>query len=137
MSSTKQTETSPASLRALALAASSGFRSKVIEVPEWNGAKVMLREPSGEAWVKFREIMTPPEPEEGHETPKLSIQEEYLRNKQADVVMFIDVLLDESGNRVFSEGDEQTVSEIYGPVHSRLLSQAIGLGMSQETAEAK
>lgn len=137
MSSTKQTETSPASLRTLALAASSGFRSKVIEVPEWNGAKVMLREPSGEAWVKFREIMTPPEPEEGHETPKLSIQEEYLRNKQADVVMFIDVLLDESGNRVFSEGDEQTVSEIYGPVHSRLLSQAIGLGMSQETAEAK
>ncbi len=137
MSSTKQTETSPASLRALALAASSGFRSKVIEVPEWNGAKVMLREPSGEAWVKFREIMTPTEPEEGQEPQKLSIQEEYLRNKQADVVMFIDVLLDESGNRVFGEGDEQTVSEIYGPVHSRLLSQAIGLGMSQEKAEAK
>lgn len=137
MPSTKQTEKSPASLRTLALAASSGFRSKVIEVPEWNGAKVMLREPSGEAWVKFREIMTPPETEEGHEPPKLSIQEEYLRNKQADVVMFIDVLLDEGGNRVFSEGDEQTVSEIYGPVHSRLLSQAIGLGMSQETAEAK
>lgn len=137
MSSTKQTETSPASLRALALAASSGFRSKVIEVPEWNGAKVMLREPSGEAWVKFREIMTPTEPEEGQEPQNLSIQEEYLRNKQADVVMFIDVLLDESGNRVFGEGDEQTVSEIYGPVHSRLLSQAIGLGMSQEKAEAK
>jgi hypothetical protein len=137
MPSTKQTETSPASLRTLALAASSGFRSKVIDVPEWSGAKVMLREPSGEAWVKFREIMTPPEPEEGQEPQKLSIQEEYLRNKQADVVMFIDVLLDENGNRVFSEGDEQTVSEIYGPVHSRLLSQAIGLGMSQETAEAK
>lgn len=137
MPSTQKTETSPSSLRALALAASSGFRSKVIEVPEWNGAKVMLREPSGEAWVKFREIMTPAEPEEGQEPQKLSIQEEYLRNKQADVVMFIDVLLDESGNRVFSEGDEQTVSEIYGPVHSRLLSQAISLGMSQEKAEAK
>lgn len=137
MSSTKQTKSSPASLRDLALAASSGFRSKVIEVPEWNGAKVMLREPSGEAWVKFREIMTPPEPEEGQEPQKLSIQNEYLRNKQADVVMFIDVLLDEGGNRVFEDGDEQTVSEIYGPVHSRLLSQAIGLGMSQEKAEAK
>ncbi|MEN4605993.1 phage tail assembly chaperone [Pantoea agglomerans] len=137
MPSTKKTETSPASLRALALAASSGFRSKVVEVPEWNGAKVMLREPSGEAWVKFREIMTPPESEEGQEPQKLSIQEEYLRNKQADVVMFIDVLLDESGSRVFSEADEQTVSEIYGPVHSRLLSQAIGLGISQEKAEAK
>lgn len=137
MSSTKQTKASPSSLRDLALAASSGFRSKLIDVPEWNGAKVMLREPSGEAWVKFREIMTPPEAEEGQESPKLSIQEEYLRNKQADVVMFIDVLLDENGQRVFSDSDEQTVSEIYGPVHSRLLSQAIGLGMSQEKAEAK
>lgn len=137
MSSTKKTETPPSPLRALALAASSGFRSKVVEVPEWNGAKVMLREPSGEAWVKFREIMTPSEPEEGQEPQKLSIQEEYLRNKQADVVMFIDVLLDESGSRVFSEADEETVSEIYGPVHSRLLSQAISMGMSQEKAEAK
>ena len=137
MSSTNQTKTSPASLRDLALAVSSGFRSKVIPVPEWNGAKVMLREPSGEAWVKFREIMTPPEPAEGQEPQKLTMQEDYLRNKRADVVMFIDVLLDENGERVFSDDDEQTVSEIYGPVHSRLLSQAIGLGMSQEAAEAK
>ncbi|MDH2066888.1 phage tail assembly chaperone [Pantoea sp. GD03673] len=137
MPSLKQAQTSPASLRALALAASSGFRSKIVEVPEWNGAKVMLREPSGEAWVKFREIMMPPETEDGQEPQKLSIQDEYLRNKLADVVMFIDVLMDESGNRVFSESDEQTVSEIYGPVHSRLLSQAIGLGMSQEKAEVK
>ncbi|ORM66125.1 phage tail assembly chaperone [Pantoea rwandensis] len=137
MSSTNQTKASPASLRDLALAVSSGFRSKIIPVPEWSGAKVMLREPSGEAWVKFREIMTPPEAVEGQEPQKLTMQEEYLRNKRADVVMFIDVLLDESGNRVFSEEDEQTVSDIYGPVHSRLLSQAIGLGMSQETAEAK
>lgn len=137
MSSTKQTKTSPASLRDLALAPSSGFRTKVIEVPDWNGAKVMLREPSAEAWVKFREIMTPPEPEEGQETKKLTAQEEFLRNKQADVVMFIDVLLDENGDRVFSDADEQTVSNIYGPVHSRLLSQALGLGMSQETAAAK
>lgn len=137
MSSTSNAKTSPASLRDLALATSSGFRSKVVEVPEWNGVKVMLREPSGEAWVKFREIMTPAETEEGQESHKLSIQDEYLRNKQADVVMFIDVLLDENGARVFNQGDEQTVSEIYGPVHSRLLSQAIALGMSQEKAEAK
>lgn len=137
MSSTSNAKASPASLRDLALATSSGFRSKVVEVPEWNGAKVMLREPSGEAWVKFREIMTPDETEEGQEPHKLSIQDEYLRNKQADVVMFIDVLLDENGARVFNQGDEHTVSEIYGPVHSRLLSQAIALGMSQEKAEAK
>lgn len=137
MSSNSNGKALPPSLRDLALAASSGFRSKIVEVPEWNGAKVILREPSGEAWVKFREIMAPAEAEEGQEPQKLSIQDEYLRNKQADVVMFIDVLLDENGEQVFNQGDEQTVSEIYGPVHSRLLSQAIALGMSQEKAEAK
>lgn len=136
MSPTKKTKTSPSALRDLALAPSSGFRSKVIEVPEWNGAKVMLREPSGEAWLRFREIMTP-DLAEGEEAPKLTQQETYLRNKKADVVMFMDVLLDEDGNRVFSDQDEATVSEIYGPVHSRLLSQALNLGMSQEAAEAK
>ncbi len=136
MSSNKQTKTSPSSLRDLALAPSSGFRSKIISVPEWNGANVMLREPSGEAWLRFRETMTPDLPE-GEEAPKLTQQETYLRNKRADVVMFMDVLLDEDGNRVFSDLDEATVSKIYGPVHSRLLSQALNLGMSQEAAEAK
>ncbi|QGY29075.1 phage tail assembly chaperone [Pantoea cypripedii] len=137
MPKTAQPKVSPLSLRALALAPSSGFRTKVITVPEWDGVKIMLREPSGEAWAKFREIVTPPEPAEGQEPQKLTMQEEFIRNKKADVVMFIDVLLDEAGNRVFSTEDEDTVSEIYGPVHSRLLSQALNLGMSQEVAEAK
>lgn len=136
MSKAEQSKPSPASLRDLALAPSSGFRSKVISVPEWNDAKVMLREPSGEAWLHFREIMTP-DLQEGEEVPKLTQQETYLRNKKADVVMFMDVLLDENGKRVFSDQDEAIVSEIYGPVHSRLLSQALNLGMSQEAAEAK
>ena len=137
MSSTKQVTAPQASLRDLALAVSSGCRSKVIPVPEWNGAKVMLREPSGEAWVKFREIIAPTEPEESLEPKKLTRQEEYIRNKKADVVMFMDILLDENGERVFSDDDEQTVTAIYGPVHSRLLSQALKLGLSQDDAEAK
>lgn len=136
MSNTEKTTASPASLRALALAPSSGFRSKVITVPEWDNAKVMLREPSGEAWMRFREIMSP-ELAEGETETKLTPQETFLRNKSADVVMLIDVLLDENGDRVFSDEDEPIVSEIYGPVHTRLLNQALKLGISQETAEAK
>jgi hypothetical protein len=136
MSNTEKTTASPASLRALALAPSSGFRSKIITVPEWDDAKVMLREPSGEAWMRFREIMGLELPE-GVEAPKLTPQETFLRNKSADVVMLIDVLLDESGAPVFNDQDQQIVSEIYGPVHTRLLNQALKLGVSQETAEAK
>lgn len=136
MSNTEKTSAPMASLRALALAPSSGFRSKVIPVPEWGNAKVMLREPSGEAWMRFREIMSPGL-EECEEPPKLTPQETFLRNKSADVIMLIDVLLDENGERVFSKDDETIVSEIYGPVHTRLLNQALNLGITQEAAEAK
>ncbi|MGQ7075666.1 phage tail assembly chaperone, partial [Escherichia sp. SP-MK2] len=101
--------------------------------PEWDGAKVTLREPSGDAWVKFREIVNP-QLQEGEEPAQLSETQKFLRNKEADVVLFIDVLLDENGERVFNDDDQQLVSEIYGPVHARLLAQALGLGMSQEEA---
>ncbi|NIG74670.1 phage tail protein [Klebsiella sp. Ap-873] len=122
------------SLRAMALAPSKAYRTKEnIPVPEWDNMKVTLREPSGDAWVKFREIINP-EVAEGAEAPKLTAAQTFLRNKEADVVLFIDVLLDETGQRVFSDADQALVSEIYGPVHSRLLSQAINLGMSQEEA---
>lgn len=122
------------SLRAMALAPSKAYRTKEnIPVPEWDNMKVTLREPSGDAWVKFREIINP-EVAEGTEVPKLTAAQTFLRNKEADVVLFIDVLLDEAGQRVFSDADQALVSEIYGPVHSRLLAQAINLGMSQEEA---
>ena len=98
-------KTSQNSLRDVALTASKAYRTKDgITVPEWDGAKVTLREPSGDAWVKFREIVNP-QLAEGEEAPTLTEAEKFLRNKEAD-----------------------------GPVHARLLAQALGLGMSQEEA---
>ncbi|KIS44767.1 phage tail assembly chaperone [Kosakonia radicincitans] len=122
------------SLRDLALAAASGYRTKTVTVPEWGGAKVTLREPSGEAWATFREFLgaTPDD-----DKNPLSETEKFIRNKEADVILFLDVLLDETGARVFSEGDRATVAEIYGPVHARLLRQALELGITQEDAEKK
>lgn len=125
------------SLRELALTPNLAFRTKSITVPEWNNAKVTVREPSGDAWVKFREFLTPPELPEGEEPAKLTSAQEFMRNKDADVILFIDVLLDEDGNRVFSDDDSQIVREIYGPVHKRLLSAALALGVDQDQAEKK
>lgn len=124
------------SLRDMALAPSLAFRTRTIAVPEWK-TKVTVREPSGDAWVKFREFLTPPELPEGEEPVKLTAAQEFMRNKDADVILFIDVLLDEDGNRVFSDDDSQIVREIYGPVHKRLLSAALALGVDQEQAEKK
>ena len=120
----------------MALAPSLAFRTRTITVPEWK-TKVTVREPSGDAWVKFREFLTPPELQEGEEPVKLTDAQEFMRNKDADVILFIDVLLDEDGNRVFSDDDSQIVREIYGPVHKRLLSTALALGVDQDQAEKK
>ena len=125
------------SLRELALTPNLAFRTKSITVPEWNDAKVILREPSGDAWVKFREFITPPELGEGEEAPKLTAAQEFIRNKKADTILFVDVLRDEAGVRVFSDDVIGSVAEVYGQVHKRLLNVALALGVDQDQAEKK
>jgi len=125
-----------ASLRDLALAPSGAYRIKETTVPEWDGAKVILREPSGQAWADFQALLNPEVPE-GTEPTKLTPAETFNRNRAADVILFIDVLLDEEGQPVFSAEDQEAVAQIYGPVHVRLLQQALALGVSQEVAEKK
>ena len=128
---------SQSTLREIALTPSLAFRTKIITVPEWNNAKVTLREPSGDAWVNFREFLTPPELGEGEEPPKLTAAQEFIRNKEADTILFVDVLRDEAGERVFSDDDIATVAEVYGQVHKRLLNVALALGVDQDQAEKK
>jgi hypothetical protein len=41
-------------LKALALAPMAGFRKKEVTVPEWENAKVIIREPSAEAWIRWQ-----------------------------------------------------------------------------------
>jgi hypothetical protein len=122
------------SLRDLALAAASAYRTKTVTIPEWGGVKVTLREPSGEAWATFREFV---DALPDDDKKALSETEKFIRNKEADVILFLDVLLDETGSCVFGKDDRATVAEIYGPVHARLLRKALELGITQEEAEKK
>ena len=124
------------SIRSLALAPMSGFRTTVIKVPEWEGARVKLREPSGAAWVEWRQIVNP-DLGDAEEQQKLTAAQTAHRNMQADVVLFIDVLLDEDDLPVFNSEDKPQIEAIYGPVHSRLLKQALDLGTSSVDAEKK
>ncbi len=123
-------------LRKLALAPMSGFRTSVVHVPEWDNVSVKLREPSGKAWLEWRQIVNP-EQDEGDESQPLSAAQVAHRNMQADVVLFIDVLLDENDQPVFTAEDKSQVETIYGPVHARLLKQALDLSTSSATAEKK
>lgn len=120
------------SIKELALAKMSGFRHKIITVPEWGGVKVVLREPSGEGWLRWQEIA-----KSGTDEEEVSVSEKAHRNLCADVALFIDVLCDADKQPVFSQEDEDQVRDIYGPVHSRLLKQALDLITSAEDAKAK
>ena len=97
------------SLKALALAPMAGFRKKEVSVPEWDNAKVIIREPSERAF----------------------------RTMRADVTLFIDILLDTDLQPVFTVDDTEQVEAIYGPVHSRLLKQALDLIRDADDAKAK
>ena len=127
---------SAVSLRTLALAPLSGFRKKVVTVPEWGDAAVTIREPSSKGWIEWQQIISPDVPE-GQEPVKLTPAQMVHRNMQADVILFIDVLLDEDDQPVFTEEDRGLVESIYGPVHSRLLKQALELSTTAEVAEKK
>lgn len=130
------------SLKALALAPMAGFRKKEVSVPEWDNAKVIIREPSAEAWIRWQGIASPeppkaPEGQEAPEAPELTPSERAFRTMRADVTLFIDILLDTDLHPVFTVDDTEQVEAIYGPVHSRLLKQALDLIRDADDAKAK
>ncbi|AOR64864.1 phage tail assembly chaperone [Pectobacterium wasabiae] len=120
------------SIKSLALAPGAGFLTKAIEVPEWEGVKVILREPSAEAWLRWQDAVKTDDDGES-----LSVSERARRNLHADATLFIDILRDEDGEPVFSVDDIEEVETIYGPVHSRLLRQALDIINDTEIAKKK
>lgn len=125
------------SLRDLATAPFSAFRRKTVIVPEWEGVSIQIREPSAGAWLDWQEII---QPENEAEDVSISLPrtEKVRRNLRADIVLFVDVLLDEGGEHVFTSNDTEMLVGIYGPVHARLLRQAMDLSSATaENVEAK
>lgn len=118
-------------LRKIALAATSGFRTKEITVPEWEDVTVTIREPSAEAWLQWQDIIKPHE-----EGEQLTPAETAHRNMRADVVLFINILL-EDGKPVFTLEDLEEVAAVYGPVHARIVKQALNLSLTPDEAEKK
>ncbi|WP_032241179.1 phage tail assembly chaperone, partial [Escherichia coli] len=59
------------------------------------------------------------------------------RNLEADVTLFCDVLCDTDLQRVFTPDDREQVLAVYGPVHARLLRQALELIADAESARKK
>lgn len=120
-------------LKTLALARLSGFRHKTVKVPEWGNVSVVLREPSAEAWYLWREVLHGGDDEDD----TLSVVAKTRRNLEADVTLFCDVLCDKDLKQVFTADDREQVLTVYGPVHARLLRQALDLIAGAEVARKK
>lgn len=120
------------SIKSLALAPGAGFLTKAIEVPEWEGVKVKLREPSAEAWLRWQDALKTDQDSEA-----LSVSERARRNLHADTTLFIDILRDEEGQPVFTVDDIEEIETVYGPVHSRLLRRALDIINDTEIAKKK
>ncbi|MEQ9944108.1 phage tail assembly chaperone [Pectobacterium aroidearum] len=119
-------------IKSLALAPGAGFLTKTIVVPEWENVKVILREPSAEAWLRWQDALKTDDDGES-----LSVSERARRNLHADATLFIDILRDDDGEPVFSVDDAEEVERAYGPVHSRLLRQALDIINDAEIAKKK
>lgn len=115
-------------LKKLISAKNAGFRTSTITVPEWGGITVVLREPSVGAWSIWAESMRELE---AYDDVNLSKR----KRIEAEAILFASTLCDENGNLIF-EGDYDDLITNYGPVHSRLLNQALALsGIGQTPIE--
>ncbi|EMM7533030.1 phage tail protein [Citrobacter braakii] len=119
------------SIKSLVLAPLAGFRYTTVTVPEWEGAKIVLREPSAEAWIRWQDIV------KNDSDVELSVSERMKRNLAADVTLFVDVVCDEDHKPVFTADDIPKVEAVYGPVHSRIVRLALDLITGVEDAKKK
>lgn len=106
-------------LKKLIAAKNAGFHTKKITVPEWGGITVLIREPSVKAWTQWAETI--------RALQECKNSEEKNRQRiEAEAKLFASTLCDEEGNVIFEDNYDDLITN-YGPIHSRLLNQALEL----------
>ncbi|MFT0137280.1 phage tail assembly chaperone [Alcanivoracaceae bacterium MT1] len=128
------------SIRHLALSPLSGFRCKKEVVPEWGGCEVVVREPSSAEWSEFRrlslELLGQQVAEGQTERAGLSEEEQGRAYRYLDAWVISRVVLEPSGQRVFSDDDVDMLCDRMGPVFTRLVNISMDLsGMFQAPAQ--
>lgn len=117
------------------------FKHEVVEVPEWDSAKVIVRALSAGDWLEYRrravqQVETAriaaglsPHAEEGQSDPGLDIFSTPLY-----AFVLARTLFEPPGQRIFTDDDVPELTEAYSPVHDRLVARALELsGVALET----
>lgn len=95
-----------------------GRRFKIITVPEWDNAKVRIVEPDSNAWFKAKQLLP--------DDSKTGSDDGLAQGVKSDAELFIRCVLNEDGTVIYDAVDDSLLTA-YGPVHSRILRQALDL----------
>ena len=131
-------------IKKLASSPLSGFRHKEVPVPEWGNVKVIIREPSAPDWAQWQSALrgkVAVENEDAATNSELGEAQDLNLGIEIEAMLFSAILYDTKGLRVFTADDLGGLIQHYGPVHTRLLNEAIQLagigGKPLEDAEKK
>lgn len=118
-----------------------GFQHEVVTVPEWEGAKVIVRAPSpGDHLFHIRAIweaagVNPGEDQDAIRAKLDAPGVDYTRASASLLVRTLFEQTDAGTMRVFGDEDVGIVVAAFGPVHGRLVAKAIELGNIGEGAQ--
>ena len=118
------------------------FKHEMVDVPEWDSAKVIVRALSAGDWLEYRRRAVQqveaariaaglsPHAQEGQSEPTLDIFSTPLY-----AFVLARTLFEPPGQRIFTDDDVPELTEAYSPVHDRLVARALELsGVALETA---
>ena len=110
------------------------FKHEVVEVPEWDSAKVVVRALSAGDWLEYRRRAVQqakearasaglsPDIEGDEQAPNLEIFSTPLY-----AFVLARTLFEPPGLRIFSDHDVPELAQAYSPVHDRLVAKALEL----------
>lgn len=136
------------SLRAMALDPIRNFKHESLDVPEWDGAKVVVMALSAGDWTEYRRRAAAAVAAARAAVGLSEVPEEDSDDNPADGLVDIDssplyafvlarTLLDESHARIFEDEDVPTVAKAFSPVHDRLVGKAFKLSGVEAGAGAQ
>lgn len=131
------------SVRARAVDPLAGLSHEAVDVPEWGGAKVIVRAPtpSDHLWhvnlIWAAAGVVPGEAQEAIQAKLGAAGVDYTRASAALLVRTLFEQSPEGVRRVFQDEDLDEVVPAYGPVHARLAAKAMELGNLLEGAETR
>ena len=125
--------TKQSNIRALATAPLTPFKHERVTVPEWEDAKLVVRQLTAGDWVDYRSAIAQAREAAGIEPGEES--DRPINVIKATALVLVRTLFDEAGKRVLSDRDADDVAASFSDVHGRLVDKAFELSGISTTAD--